>query len=321
MLGQRRQRRARDAEVAARRFFDATGMRVEQHFATVEGRHPGAVLRRLAEGRARNGRRQQRRRCSTATAASRCRELPATPVAFGPAGSARAASSCSPTSAAAASSGRGWHQAALKANKQQRYDDFIAVAEDLIARKVTSPRHLGIEGGSNGGLLVGAVMLQRPELFGAVVCQVPLLDMKRYHKLLAGASWMGEYGDPDDAEEWAVHLALQPVPERASPAAKYPPIAVHDLDARRPRASRPRAQDGGAHAGAAATTCCTTRTSKAAMAAPPTTSSARTSARWPSPICEGSWRANGLAPANDQERRPQRWRPASRPPATRPARR
>ena len=67
-----------------------------------------------------------------------------------------------------------------------------AVAEDLVRRRITSPRHLGIEGGSNGGLLVGAVMTQRPELFNAVVCQVPLLDMKRFHKLLAGASWMAE---------------------------------------------------------------------------------------------------------------------------------
>lgn len=99
--------------------------------------------------------------------------------------------------------GPGWHDAAVKANKQRSYDDFIAVAEDLIARKVTSPRHLGIEGGSNGGLLVGAVAMQRPELFGAVVCQVPLLDMRRYHRLLAGASWMAEYGNPDDPAEWA----------------------------------------------------------------------------------------------------------------------
>ncbi len=99
--------------------------------------------------------------------------------------------------------GPAWHQAAIKANKQKSYDDFAAVAEDLIAKKVTSPKHLGIQGGSNGGLLVGAVMVQRPELFNAVVCQVPLLDMQRYHKLLAGASWMAEYGDPDKPEEWA----------------------------------------------------------------------------------------------------------------------
>jgi prolyl oligopeptidase len=99
--------------------------------------------------------------------------------------------------------GPAWHQAALKANKQRSYDDFIAVAEDLIRRRITSPAHLGIQGGSNGGLLVGAVAVQRPELFRAVVCQVPLLDMRRFHTLLAGASWVAEYGDPDVPEEWA----------------------------------------------------------------------------------------------------------------------
>ena len=98
--------------------------------------------------------------------------------------------------------GPDWHDAAIKVRKQNSYDDFIAVAEDLIARKVTSPAHLGIMGGSNGGLLVGAVALQRPELFKAVVCQVPLLDMRRYNQLLAGASWMGEYGNPDVPAEW-----------------------------------------------------------------------------------------------------------------------
>jgi prolyl oligopeptidase len=96
-----------------------------------------------------------------------------------------------------------WHQAAVKADKQKSYDDFAAVAEDLIATGVTQRQHLGIQGGSNGGLLMGAVMVQRPELFAAVVCQVPLLDMRRYHRLLAGASWMAEYGDPDKPEEWA----------------------------------------------------------------------------------------------------------------------
>jgi prolyl oligopeptidase len=99
--------------------------------------------------------------------------------------------------------GPGWHQAALLGERQKAFDDFAAVAEDLVRTKVTSPAQLGIEGGSNGGLLVGVVMLQRPELFNAVVCQVPLLDMQRYHKLLAGASWMAEYGDPDKPEHWA----------------------------------------------------------------------------------------------------------------------
>jgi prolyl oligopeptidase len=91
-----------------------------------------------------------------------------------------------------------WHEAALKENRQRAFDDFIAVAEDLIEKNVTSPQHLGIQGGSNGGLLVGATFVQRPDLFHAVLCEVPLLDMLRYHHLLAGASWMAEYGDPDD---------------------------------------------------------------------------------------------------------------------------
>ncbi len=96
-----------------------------------------------------------------------------------------------------------WHQAALKANRHKSFEDFIAIAEDLVARKITSTAHLGIMGGSNGGLLVAAVLTQRPDLFKAVVCAAPLIDMKRYHKLLAGASWMSEYGDPDKPEEWA----------------------------------------------------------------------------------------------------------------------
>ena len=96
--------------------------------------------------------------------------------------------------------GPAWHQAAVKENHQRNFDDFIAVAEDLIARKITSPEHLGIVGGSQGGLLVGGTFVQRPDLFEAVVCQVPLLDMKRYNKLLAGASWMAEYGNPDTAD-------------------------------------------------------------------------------------------------------------------------
>ncbi len=94
-----------------------------------------------------------------------------------------------------------WHQAGLKTKRQVIFDDFIAVAEDLIEKKITSPQHLGVQGGSNGGLLVGVMFTQRPDLFNAVICQVPLLDMLRYHTLLAGASWMGEYGDPDDATE------------------------------------------------------------------------------------------------------------------------
>ncbi len=103
-----------------------------------------------------------------------------------------------------------WHQAALKANRYKAYEDFAAVARDLVARKVTSPEHLGIQGGSNGGLLTGNMLTQYPDLFGAVVVQVPLLDMQRYHKLLAGASWMAEYGNPDKPEEWEFIRTFSP---------------------------------------------------------------------------------------------------------------
>ena len=119
--------------------------------------------------------------------------------------------------------GPAWHQAATKAHKQNSYDDFAAVADDLIASKVSSPQHLGIEGGSNGGLLVGAVMLQRPALFAAVVCQVPLLDMRRYHRLLAGASWMAEYGDPDQPAEWAWISKYSPY-QNVKPGQKLPKV-------------------------------------------------------------------------------------------------
>ena len=113
-----------------------------------------------------------------------------------------------------------WHQAALKENRQRAYDDFIAVAEDLISRGITSPQHLGIQGGSNGGLLMGVMLTQRPDLFGAIVCQVPLLDMKRYNKLLAGASWMDEYGNPD-TDDWEFISKYSPY-QNFSADADYP---------------------------------------------------------------------------------------------------
>ena len=115
-----------------------------------------------------------------------------------------------------------WHQAALKANRHKAYEDFIAVAEDLLRRKVTSTAHLGIQGGSNGGLLVGNMLTMRPDLFGAVVCQVPLLDMRRYNTLLAGASWMGEYGNPDDPKEWEFIRTFSPY-HNVKEGVKYPP--------------------------------------------------------------------------------------------------
>jgi prolyl oligopeptidase len=119
--------------------------------------------------------------------------------------------------------GPSWHNAARKENRQRAYDDFIAIAEHLIARQVTSPKHLGIQGGSNGGLLMGVMLTQRPDLFGAVVCQVPLLDMRRFNKLLAGASWMDEYGDPDKPEQWSYIQRFSPY-HQVRPGVKYPRV-------------------------------------------------------------------------------------------------
>jgi len=116
-----------------------------------------------------------------------------------------------------------WHQAALKKNRQRAFDDFIAIAEDLIASGLTSPRHLGIRGGSNGGLLMGVMTTQRPDLFNAVICAVPLLDMMRYHTLLAGASWMGEYGNPDIAEERAYIAEYSPY-QNLKAETEYPEV-------------------------------------------------------------------------------------------------
>ena len=116
-----------------------------------------------------------------------------------------------------------WHQAGLKEKRQNVFDDFYSVAEDVISRKISSPKHLGAMGGSNGGLLVGVAFTQRPELYNAIVCQVPLLDMQRYNKLLAGASWMGEYGNPDKPEEWAYIKEYSPY-HNLSEGVDYPEV-------------------------------------------------------------------------------------------------
>jgi prolyl oligopeptidase len=116
-----------------------------------------------------------------------------------------------------------WHQAALKRNRLRAYEDFAGVAADLVKRGVTSKEHLGIQGGSNGGLLVGNMVAIYPQLFSAAVCQVPLLDMRRYHLLLAGASWMAEYGDPDSLGEWDFIKTYSPY-QNIKPATEYPAV-------------------------------------------------------------------------------------------------
>lgn len=119
-----------------------------------------------------------------------------------------------------------WHEAALKENRQRSFDDFIAVSEHLIETGVTSPDKLGIIGRSNGGLLMGAALTQRPDLYAAVNIGVPLLDMKRYNKLLAGASWMGEYGNPDIPEEWAYISQYSPY-QKLEADKPYPKILFY----------------------------------------------------------------------------------------------
>ncbi|MFD8243567.1 prolyl oligopeptidase family protein [Nocardia sp. NPDC059691] len=118
-----------------------------------------------------------------------------------------------------------WHTSVQKANRHKVYEDFSSIAKDLVARGITTADQLGAVGGSNGGLLMGVMLTRYPELFGAIVCQVPLLDMKRYHLLLAGASWMAEYGDPDKPEEWEYIGKYSPY-QNARADRAYPPILL-----------------------------------------------------------------------------------------------
>jgi len=118
-----------------------------------------------------------------------------------------------------------WHTQAQKANRHLVYEDFSSIAKDLVAREITTPQQLGAVGGSNGGLLMGVMLTRYPELFGAIVCQVPLLDMRRYHLLLAGASWVAEYGDPDKPQEWEYISKYSPY-QNTDPHRAYPPILL-----------------------------------------------------------------------------------------------
>jgi prolyl oligopeptidase len=201
-------------------YFDPTGMRVEQRFATSKDgtRVPYFVV--WPKGSAADGRNP------TLLYGYGGFEISMNPWysgAFGQAWYAHGGVLAVANLRGGGEFGPAWHQAAVKGGKQKSYDDFIAIAEDLIATGVTSPRHLGIQGGSNGGLLVGATMVQRPDLFNAVSCQVPLLDMRRFHQLLAGASWMAEYGNPDDPADWAVISKYSPY-QNVRADAKYPAV-------------------------------------------------------------------------------------------------
>ena len=121
--------------------------------------------------------------------------------------------------------GPSWHKQAMRAGRRKSADDFAAVADDLVARDVTTVEQLGAQGGSNGGLLMGIMLTQYAERFGAIVCNVPLADMRRYHLLLAGASWMAEYGDPDEPGDWEFLQALSPYHNIAADVT-YPALLV-----------------------------------------------------------------------------------------------
>jgi prolyl oligopeptidase len=121
--------------------------------------------------------------------------------------------------------GPAWHEAGLKTHRQRIYDDFAAVARDLIARRITSPRRLGIQGGSNGGLLMGVELTQHPELWNAVDIQVPLLDMLRFEQIAAGASWVGEYGSVAVPAERAFLASISPY-QQLKAGVRYPPPFV-----------------------------------------------------------------------------------------------
>jgi prolyl oligopeptidase len=125
--------------------------------------------------------------------------------------------------------GEAWHQAGMLEKKQNVFDDFIAAAEWLIANKYTSTKHLAIEGGSNGGLLTGAVLVQRPDLFGAVLCRVPVADMLRYHRFTVGRYWIPEYGSADDPAQFPFLLRYSP-PHNVRDGVAYPPTLVMTAD-------------------------------------------------------------------------------------------
>lgn len=121
--------------------------------------------------------------------------------------------------------GPGWHTQAMREGRHKVAEDFAAVATDLVDRGIATVEQLGAQGGSNGGLLMGIMLTQYPEKFGALVCSVPLLDMKRYHLLLAGASWVAEYGDPDNPDDWAFISEYSPY-QNISATRRYPPVLM-----------------------------------------------------------------------------------------------
>ncbi|WP_433407852.1 prolyl oligopeptidase family serine peptidase [Saccharomonospora azurea] len=206
-----------DTVKSAPAFFDATSMTATQHFATSDDgtRIPYFVV----------GPRERTEPSPTLLTGYGGFEISLTPSYSGVIGRgwlARGGTYVVANLRGGGEYGPDWHNQVVKTNRLRVYEDFAAVARDLVARGITTPQLLGVQGGSNGGLLTGVMLTRYPELVGAVVSQVPLLDMRRYHKLLAGASWMAEYGDPDVAEEWAYLKQYSPYHNVHSDRA-YPP--------------------------------------------------------------------------------------------------
>ncbi|KQU36205.1 MULTISPECIES: prolyl oligopeptidase family serine peptidase [unclassified Rhodococcus (in: high G+C Gram-positive bacteria)] len=217
-----------EALKSAPAFFDTTGLAVEQYFATsLDGtrvpyfvvRNPGTQDRPTAAG-------------PTLLYGYGGFEVSLTPSYSGVVGAAwlaRGGTYVVANIRGGGEYGPSWHTEVLKSGRHKVHEDFAAVASDLVERGITTPDQLGAQGGSNGGLLMGIMLTKYPESFGAIVCQVPLLDMKRYHRLLAGASWMAEYGDPDDPDEWAFISEYSPYQNVSPPGNSigvYPPILI-----------------------------------------------------------------------------------------------
>jgi prolyl oligopeptidase len=197
--------------------FDATGIEVRQHFATSED---GTQVPYFVAGP------QQPRSGPTLLTGYGGFEVSLTPsysATVGRGWLSRGGTFVVANIRGGGEYGPGWHKAAMREQRHRAYEDVAAVARDLVAQGITTPQRLGAQGGSNGGLLMGMMLTTRPELFGAIVCQVPLLDMRRYHRLLAGASWMAEFGDPDDPEDWAYLRTYSPY-HLVQAGRSYPPV-------------------------------------------------------------------------------------------------
>lgn len=203
-------------------FFDASGLVVSQHFVTSKDGTRVPYFQVAPKGMRLDG---SNRVLESGYGGFEVSLMPAYSGVIGRAWLARGGVFVVANIRGGGEYGPAWHQAALKANRPRAYEDFAAVAEDLIKRGVTTAAHLGAEGGSNGGLLMGNMLTQYPELFGAIACGVPLLDMKRYVHLNAGASWMAEYGDPD-TDDWSFIRTFSPY-HNVKADGRYPPVLFY----------------------------------------------------------------------------------------------